>query len=886
MAPSRVRSFGPRNTALPFRGSGCDTSSVETSVLGIDQLLPLFDPGRPTPVVLLGAGASVKSGVPLAGSLVEWAAKWRYCQQSHKNVDDPTVKRTDWMEFLHSQDWYRQDRRPEDNYFDVMQRLLVPKGERKEFFLWTLNRGVPASSGYEELLKLLDAGPIKTVLTTNFDRVLPDLKAARQRPHHLEVIRTPDECVAFSTSPIHPQLVYLHGAVEYYTDQTLESEIQALRPDLVNLLSPVLRDHPLIVMGYRGAEPSVMRTLLMDRAEFARQYTYGIYWCSLTATLHPLVVELEKMVHPNLQIVIIPGFDETFKVIAEHCERIPKRKHAPGSPRDSADKLPFDMAPIPEASLDELDWRLLKDRILAYCDRMKIEVPSDVTRTWLTECMCNFDLAARVGDKIVPTVAGYLLFGFDSSKRVKSAYTEVWVDGKNVRTIKGNLWVQKEVLDNLLEEINQPFILKSRNSEVVHPYPKIALRELCTNALVHRAYSGQGHLAVEVERNCVRLLNPGGLVEEVAERVQSKLQEHIESGATGIKGYRNAVVADIFCGAGAMEKKGSGLPDVHRSVTKVGGKVFFGPIDGNESFKAIVYRRPEEVDETTGTATPVSNVTRYSTNLLELCSMPQVVWTQSRVLVSSTSPEAPPSFAISPKTEISFSQSGSSGMPISTEELLSRPDGARHFTGLLNQCVYQFLEQRGLVVDRYRKRAYFPRTKDGSREIKYQASFRQATRTVTKPFISKASQRVLYWVHEAIWFAVERYAGQYVLRILPGYVFTTDGREALFNHKRVGALATRKASRDFSLQVFNHLVFWGWILSNGQDETSIQTGADPIVLKASFASCDLEVPVRADTQFEPDEYQVRSDTRLDELEQEIAEDAELTPESEDHATQH
>lgn len=860
---------------------------MEASPVNLEQLLSLFDAGRPSPILLLGAGASVKSGVPLAGSLVEWAAKWQFCRLSHKNVDDPTIKRTDWMAFLHLQDWYDKEKRPEDNYFSVMQRLLVPKSERKEFFLWTLNRDVPASSGYEDLLKLLDSGAVSTVLTTNFDKVLPDLKAARKRPHHMEVIRTPDESVAFSTSPTHPQLVYLHGAVEYYTDQTLESEVQNLRPDLVQLLTPVLRDHPLIVIGYRGAEPSIMRSLLIDQAASANRFPHGIYWCSMTATLHPLVGELATKIHPNLQIFVTVGFDELLRAIVDHCDRQPHRKLAAPTLPKKGEKIPFDMTPLVEASLDELDWAAVRERLIAYCNRTMIDVPENVTHEWLTDRMCALDLAVRTDGTVVPTLAGYLLFGIEPTRRVKSACVDVCVDGRKTRSIKGNLWAQKEILDNLLEEINQPFILKSRNSEVVNPYPKPALRELCTNALVHRAYSGKERLQVELEKNCIRLINPGGLVDEVAERVHSNLQQQIESGATGITGYRNSVIADIFCGTSTMEKKGSGLPDVHRSVTKGGGKVIFGPTTENDAFKAIVFRRPEEVDESTGTATPATNITRYSSNLLEISSLPEVVWASEReLIVLSKEQRGAPSFPISGTVEISFAQQIGSSTPISVAELTTRGDGARHFNGLINQCIYRYFEQRGLVIDPVRKRAYFPRTKDGTREVKYQASFRQATRTVTKPFISKVSQRVLYWVHEAIWFGVERFGPQYVLRVLPGYVFTTDGREELLNHKRVGALATRKAAKDFSLQVYNHLVFWAWVLSNGQDQFLIPTGAQPISVKASFASCDLETPIRADIPFVPDEYQTKEDVQLEELEKEIAEDVELLADPEDHAPQH
>jgi hypothetical protein len=121
----------------------------------------------------------------------------------------------------------------------------------------------------------------------------------------------------------------------------------------------------------------------------------------------------------------------------------------------------------------------------------------------------------------------------------------------------------------------------------------------------------------------------------------------------------------------------------------------------------------------------------------------------------------------------------------------------------VNECLYRHLERQCLIVDRHRKRAYFPRTQSGPREIAYRASFHQAKRTVTRPFVSRETERVLYWEHEAIWFGFESFGNTWALRILPGYVFTTDGEQMLLHHTRVGALAPKKATRDYNLQVHN-----------------------------------------------------------------------------------
>ena len=106
----------------------------------------------------------------------------------------------------------------------------------------------------------------------------------------------------------------------------------------------------------------------------------------------------------------------------------------------------------------------------------------------------------------------------------------------------------------------------------------------------------------------------------------ARLQEQIELGDRGIKGYRNPVIADLFYGAGAMDKEGSGLPDVYRDVMRNEGTVFFGPIDENQTFRALVYRRQEEADAITRTAAPAISRSTFFANLLEVVGIPEVVW--------------------------------------------------------------------------------------------------------------------------------------------------------------------------------------------------------------------------------------------------------------------
>src|SRR5580704_4327095 len=88
-----------------------------------------------SPIILLGAGASLKSGIPLSGQVVEIAAKWAYCQNQGFHLEDPSVRRSDWLKWLERHSWYDGSQSAEDNYSVALEKLLQPREDRKQFFL-------------------------------------------------------------------------------------------------------------------------------------------------------------------------------------------------------------------------------------------------------------------------------------------------------------------------------------------------------------------------------------------------------------------------------------------------------------------------------------------------------------------------------------------------------------------------------------------------------------------------------------------------------------------------------------------------------------------------------------------------------------------------------
>jgi hypothetical protein len=393
-----------------------------------------------------------------------------------------------------------------------------------------------------------------------------------------------------------------------------------------------------------------------------------------------------------------------------------------------------------------------------------------------------------------------------------------------------------ERIINALAELNRPFTLKEEVSQTVYPYPPTALREIIVNALVHRTYRIEQDVVIRIEPDRIQVTNPGGLIEDVVRQAGgSTLEEHIKRGRRGIKGYRNPVIADLFYSAGDMEKKGSGLADVVRLVADNDGHVDFGPIAENTSFQVTIYARPEAVDATTGTATPLVVATKFAANLLELLDMPSRAWcaeTRAKrvkdVWENASIGWLPP-FIVTPPRLVTFFDLNDRNNPLRNQvdratimhgeiEEVFEGDRRNHLVWLLNESVYRHLGYRGLIVDKKRRRAYFPRTssEDGRRVITYQSRVRKPTRTVTKPIVSQASGKVRYWEHESFSFVLDQFDDTWALQIVPGYVFTLNGVAKLLEGDKVNKLSTKRASRDYNSQVHHDLVFWSWVISGGE----------------------------------------------------------------------
>lgn len=873
------------------------------------------------PVLLLGAGASFRSGIPLAGMLVDSIARFAFCKAHNRDPDDPTLMLSDWIRWRDSQPWFRSDAPLADLYPSAVEYLLQPQSNRKEFFQRILRPNVPPSVGYKRLANLLVRRSIRTVLTTNFDDLVVRTAEATPAVPYIEKILTQSDHAIFRTNPSYPQIVYLHGSVHHYTDRNIVNETQELDHALVRLLHPLLRDYPLVVIGYRGAEPSVMKHLLIEQAEICGRFREGIYWCHLPGVSptqeSPLVAELAATIGNNLVFVEIDGFDELMTVLDRSVPvstvdvwRSPGQATAGQTPHGVPDLEPSGR------SLAALNEPLLRTKLIEYADAMRLPKPALDTSGQLWGAMSARYLAGRADGQFRFTKGALLLFAKSSEFQLPQARIMATVRGpewwlsrvldqtsSGTRSqeiceesfiISGDLWSQLDQASNLLSRVNHPFRMKGPVSQTTYPYPHLALKELLTNMLAHRSYTDERPAALTVSLREIRFENPGGLVESVRRQLEDEsIQQAVGSGGRGLKGYRNPVVADFFFSAGAMDKEGSGLPDVIRESNNNLNTVEFSPTQDNAGFVAVIQCRPEAllVDQETNTAASQQSELRYSPNLLRILAWPERISKLGTIAksreIGAVEKAGPAPFgshrywiwtfaslddlSVRPLLDLSVDEERH---VVPTSELLCHPDAGAVLPRLLNMALSTYLNGLGLRLkyEPGRIRAYYPSDEGKPREISYRSTFRQSKRTVAKPVISRNTGKIAYWEHKAVSLRFERFDSEWALSLLTGYVFTLDGDFQSISSERIGPLSTKRAARDYNPTVFHDLVFWARMLSVGAESSfsmPVGRGEPPLVVTLSSMIPTFTFQESIESGVSDAVETAPSDGELDSLQEEI-----------------
>jgi hypothetical protein len=831
------------------------------SVSLLCSLLKPDNDARPT--FLFGAGASFSSGIPLAAECVRRLARQAYAdfKLGGKMLPDQ-IKPSEWTTWLQGHGWFvHGEDRLAENFPLVVEHLLKPEAYRRRSLLDLMALRQDLGEGYRATAELVLRGLAGTILTTNFDICLP--KALNDKHPHIrhvaEVNRKSGDFDEFNLYS-RAQIVWLHGKAEQYTDRNLISETRSLDSELVQRLVPLLSSTPLIVVGYRGAEPSIMEALLGEQTGI--RFRHGIYWCLRPGDKpHASVDALAQRLGSNFQYLEIDDFDALFRDLNRELSGVQRFS----TPAEETVEKQFDDQPVADATWADIDGDLALTTLKYYSAKLE---RGAIDSQQLRPLMRELGLLLNDQGTERPSVGCVLLFGRDTARFFPHSVITATITGKNRKVFGGNLISQhKAVLDWFdEEEINPQIKVKGRRQHERRAlYPDRALVELLVNMIVHRDYTIPLPSRIDVVPNhSVRFVNPGPHSQAAARRLVLGPDGAFEP-VPQFSDLRNRALCDVFFGISAMERAGTGLTDTRELADALGGTATFAYPPGQDCFAAELFRLRASAGSAT-VARDTRPVGTYVLNLLPFASVPQ---SMTHVSLSVNRWDAL-------KAAVPLHEAGTFVFEWRTGDLWTfAPDvlvntlfgpvakGRARAIPLAEleqdavlQAKFSWLmrlhfenhlkrfEPRGLIIEKDKKgyparRAYFTALKGNNRPIIYDTPLRK---NIRRDVVKRRGEDQKTWFEcEGIGYEVVRQADLWGIRIKPFYMFVKrDGISPLPGYMRTSK-ATRRIKFDRNANVESDLSFWARFLAEGGPTINIgNEHVGDLLLDGSFVSVDVQ----------------------------------------------
>jgi tetratricopeptide (TPR) repeat protein len=215
---------------------------------------------------LLGSGASVSSGIPAGGALVE-----RWYQELVESYGAEALK--DWEGSEEHLKGVSDPKRRAEFYSVIYQKRFGHNPELGYSALRQIMEGQDPSLGYFILSQIVAETKHNIVLTTNFDSLLED--SVRSYTAKIPFVAGHEQLAEHvATHEDRPIIIKLHRDLLLKPLNT-EEETGCLADSWRETLAPILNTSHLIVLGYGGNDGSLMGFL--EGVDVTRRK--GIYWC-------------------------------------------------------------------------------------------------------------------------------------------------------------------------------------------------------------------------------------------------------------------------------------------------------------------------------------------------------------------------------------------------------------------------------------------------------------------------------------------------------------------------------------------------------------------------------------------------------------------------------
>lgn len=323
------KGIGPRKIAIERMRRVGTLAALVASMPNDDLRYALF----------LGAGASISSGIPAAGTLVSRWKRRVYCDINKKPFWHPGDQ-TDFENWCKNakngyEIWKRKweeryGRQPSD--YALLFNYAFPAVDARQGFIERLISAAEPGPGYIYLASLAAAGYFKTFLTTNFDDLIHDalFRYAGLKP---AVSAFDSQVASMRLQGPRPKIIKLHGDFLFNNIRNVGSEVAYLDQNMQEKFERTCEAYGLIVIGYGGQDQSVMAPLrsMVHRRD---RLTHGLHWCVTEEKRKNedghdegtgfawVPEELARMwdAYPEkVHLYVIDSFDEVMEVFYKTC---------------------------------------------------------------------------------------------------------------------------------------------------------------------------------------------------------------------------------------------------------------------------------------------------------------------------------------------------------------------------------------------------------------------------------------------------------------------------------------------------------------------------------------------------------------------------------------
>ncbi|MCH4247017.1 MAG: SIR2 family protein [Acinetobacter populi] len=287
--------------------------------IAIDAFIRSLDINKKRPIcLLLGAGASISSGMPSAERCIwEWKREIFITKNPllRETVGELSLQGTKdrIQRWLDQRGEYPPLNSPEEYSF-YAEECYITEQDRRSFFQQYVENAKP-HIGYRLLPLLAQTKIVKTVWTTNFDGLVA-------RACHssdvvcIEVGLDNTQRITRQHSEGELRVVSLHGDYRYDELKNTDEQLRHQEENLKNNIEHELQDYDLVVIGYSGRDRSLMTIL---EKIFSKAVKSRLFWCGYGELINQPVVELLELARKNNRdafYVSTEGFDDTVERIS------------------------------------------------------------------------------------------------------------------------------------------------------------------------------------------------------------------------------------------------------------------------------------------------------------------------------------------------------------------------------------------------------------------------------------------------------------------------------------------------------------------------------------------------------------------------------------------